>query len=682
PVAIDDAASTAEDTAVTFSITGNDSDPDGSIDPATVVVTGGPANGSLVVNANGTVTYTPDPDYNGPDSFTYTVEDNDGLVSNEATVNLTVNPAPEPNDPPTADPVLTTATLFMAGETLPHGETVSDSFVLYRGFNVGGGVDPGETTPTVREGSPASDPTLGGEDVETAEADLTFTLRTLPDTGTLYMRGGDSGSFSAASAGDTFTTEAEFYWVAGTADIGSGTSTSVDFGSGTSWPGIQAAASGFSGSSSAALTYQSQGLGVRSTGGTAQNEVSEQLGFREGSSEAIHLYFTDSPATGATIDIGRLITNEESGEVGRVTAYLGGQKVGSWTFSGRDGATLDGASVNYDIGGSNGSFTLPAGIVFDRLKFEATEYADGFTRSGDSTDSSDYFLSGISYTAMPSARFTYDATDGNANTSPAVQVLINPPAMATAPIALDLDGDGVEYLSREAGVVFTDQATGEAVNSAWVAGDDGLLVVDANDSGTVDEAREYVFTEWSESAETDMEAVAEVFDSNQNQVLDAGDEAWSQFAVWQDADSDGVTDAGELASLDELGVESIALTYHDDSEAAGAADGDVKIFGQSEVTWKDGEVTVAEDTSFAINVADLLPESDASERIDAYLQASFDGANTIVEVSRSGGFTGEAGAAAQVDQTITFEGVDLVGGLEGSDAIQAMIDAGKLNVDP
>jgi len=43
------------------------------------------------VNNDGTVTYTPNPDYQGPDSFTYTVEDDDGAVSNEASVNLTVS---------------------------------------------------------------------------------------------------------------------------------------------------------------------------------------------------------------------------------------------------------------------------------------------------------------------------------------------------------------------------------------------------------------------------------------------------------------------------------------------------------------------------------------------------------------------------------------------------------------
>ena len=97
PVAADDSASTAEDTAVTFSVTGNDSDPDGTIDPTSVVITGGPSNGSLVVNTDGTVTYTPNGDYSGADSFTYTVEDNDGLVSNEATVSLTVDPVNDPN---------------------------------------------------------------------------------------------------------------------------------------------------------------------------------------------------------------------------------------------------------------------------------------------------------------------------------------------------------------------------------------------------------------------------------------------------------------------------------------------------------------------------------------------------------------------------------------------------------
>ena len=49
-----------------------------------------PANGSVVVNADGTVTYTPDQDFSGTDTFTYTIRDEDGETST-ATVTVTVD---------------------------------------------------------------------------------------------------------------------------------------------------------------------------------------------------------------------------------------------------------------------------------------------------------------------------------------------------------------------------------------------------------------------------------------------------------------------------------------------------------------------------------------------------------------------------------------------------------------
>ncbi|MDC3405954.1 hypothetical protein OAY01_05550, partial [Luminiphilus sp.] len=143
-----------------------------------------------------------------------------------------------------------------------------------------------------------------------------------------------------------------------------------------------------------------------------------------------------------------------------------------------------------------------------------------------------------------------------------------------------------------------------------VGPDDGLLVIDADSSGTINESKEYVFTDWSDTAETDLEAVAEVFDSNQDGVLDAQDDQFDQFAVWQDANSDGITDEGELQTLSELGIDSIDLNYSDDSEPSTAADGDVTIHGQVEVNLTDGSSTIAEDVSFAISVEDVLGDDD------------------------------------------------------------------------
>ncbi|MEL0153286.1 MAG: hypothetical protein VW779_08695, partial [Halieaceae bacterium] len=112
------------------------------------------------------------------------------------------------------------------------------------------------------------------------------------------------------------------------------------------------------------------------------------------------------------------------------------------------------------------------------------------------------------------------------------------------------------------------------------------------------------------NAATLKQAIAEVFDTNQDGVLDAQDERFDEFAVWQDHDSDGVTDEGELTSLTDLGIESIELTYREDSDSRVDGDGDVTVFGQVNVNYEDGSTTTAEDVSFAVEAADLLSEED------------------------------------------------------------------------
>jgi len=102
PVAQDDSASTDEDSGgVEIGVTNNDSDIDGWIDQNSITVVSGPSHGSASPknDGSGKVTYTPDPDFYGTDSFTYTVKDNDGATSNEANVTITVNPV---NDAPDA----------------------------------------------------------------------------------------------------------------------------------------------------------------------------------------------------------------------------------------------------------------------------------------------------------------------------------------------------------------------------------------------------------------------------------------------------------------------------------------------------------------------------------------------------------------------------------------------------
>jgi hypothetical protein len=96
PVARNDSASTNEDTAVTVDVLSNDSDPDG--DALSIYSVSGASHGSVSANSNGTITYIPDPDYNGDDHFTYSIHDPSHHTAT-ATVSVTVNPV---NDAPVA----------------------------------------------------------------------------------------------------------------------------------------------------------------------------------------------------------------------------------------------------------------------------------------------------------------------------------------------------------------------------------------------------------------------------------------------------------------------------------------------------------------------------------------------------------------------------------------------------
>lgn len=96
PSAIDDSVETDEDTAVTFSVVGNDVNPgSGSL---TVASYSQPSFGSVSLNPDGTFSYTPAADWSGTDTFGYTVSDGTD-VSNQATVVVSVAPV---NDAPVA----------------------------------------------------------------------------------------------------------------------------------------------------------------------------------------------------------------------------------------------------------------------------------------------------------------------------------------------------------------------------------------------------------------------------------------------------------------------------------------------------------------------------------------------------------------------------------------------------
>ncbi len=106
PNIINDTQSLAEDSSVNGNVSLNDSDLEGALTYNTTPLVP-PANGTLVLNSDGTYTYTPDPDFNGTDTFEYEACDNGNPALCE-TATVTINIVPIPDAPIAINDILTT----------------------------------------------------------------------------------------------------------------------------------------------------------------------------------------------------------------------------------------------------------------------------------------------------------------------------------------------------------------------------------------------------------------------------------------------------------------------------------------------------------------------------------------------------------------------------------------------
>jgi len=129
-----------------------------------------------------------------------------------------------------------------------------------------------------------------------------------------------------------------------------------------------------------------------------------------------------------------------------------------------------------------------------------------------------------------------------------------------SPILLDLDGDGIEMRSiKKAHARFDANGDGIADDMGWVGKGDGMLVIDRNKDGRITSASELGFLAEKPDARSGFDALS-ALDANRDGKLDSSDTRFAELRIWVDANGDGVTDAGELASLADHGIASITLS--------------------------------------------------------------------------------------------------------------------------
>ncbi|MCR9060104.1 MAG: DUF4214 domain-containing protein, partial [Rhodobacteraceae bacterium] len=209
------------------------------------------------------------------------------------------------------------------------------------------------------------------------------------------------------------------------------------------------------------------------------------------------------------------------------------------------------------------------------------------------------------------------------------------------PVLLDLDDDGLEVTALDRSTVFLDsEGDGFLRRTAWAGEGDGILYFDPDGRNEITEKRQYVFTEWDPTATSDLEALASVFDSNGDGVLNASDTDFSKFKLM-------VTNAdGSIVSktLAELGITELDLTA--DATHIELSDGSV-ITGQTTFKRSDGTTGT---------VGDMLLASEAQgHRVEQV--ESTDGSGNRVLTSTA--YAADGSKAYEIHSVVSPDGLDI-----------------------
>jgi Outer membrane efflux protein len=264
--------------------------------------------------------------------------------------------------------------------------------------------------------------------------------------------------------------------------------------------------------------------------------------------------------------------------------------------------TLD-PSVTFVSGDTNGDSALDV--------TETWTYAASYTATQADIDSNGTVEDDIAGFINNTA--TADSTQTGPDTASAAVAVVQTPE--APPVVLDLDGDGLEFVatgdaSNQAQFDFNGDGIMET--AAWVGPDDGFLVYDANGDRVVNDGSEIAFADMTAEADTDLEALQVVFDSNHDSLLTAADEQFSRFGVWQDANGNGSTEVGEFKTLDEMGI--VNLNLNSNGQSYSAANDQVTVHGESSFAYQDGRQGLLGDVSLAIGgPADSSADSQVGE---------------------------------------------------------------------
>ena len=170
-----------------------------------------------------------------------------------------------------------------------------------------------------------------------------------------------------------------------------------------------------------------------------------------------------------------------------------------------------------------------------------------------------------------------------------------PPVPRHDPLVLDTNKDGfISTISLEDSNTYFD-ITGDGIKEkvSWIAASDGLLTYDKNENGKIDGIDE-VFGNLTTSG---FDELKQLIDSNHDGKIDRKDELYSRLKVWNDNNSDGISQSEELISLKEAGITSIDLNALSTNIELGGA----TLSEASKYTDTEGNKELAADVKLDVN---------------------------------------------------------------------------------
>lgn len=204
------------------------------------------------------------------------------------------------------------------------------------------------------------------------------------------------------------------------------------------------------------------------------------------------------------------------------------------------------------------------------------------------------------------------------------------------PLAIDLDGDGLETTSATTGpvVLFDHDADGIKAGTGWLAPDDGWIVFDRNRNGIIDSGRELFGVNTIKNngtlATDGFDALKEL-DINGDGRIDGQDAAFARLRIWRDQNQDGVSQSGELLTLGAAGI--VAINVNPSATMTNLGNGNFQTATGSFV-WADGRAGITGETMGDVANLDLGVNTFHRQFADAI--APTDQASVLPDMQGSG----------------------------------------------